>query len=186
MKNKFLILALCFWLFSFRLEATQSLHDKYPNRLLSSDYGILVEADMYEPSRTIPPAYNPESSQNYLLWQCFPVKDIKPKYREWKASDPLGFADVIVTMCDFEIWNKAMDPVQYYGGRRAKEVTYCRDFKKAWNKLTKNETYICLYGEAGSFETENVDSKPRKVKNWIWDKVKTKKGCYSYFGETCD
>jgi hypothetical protein len=186
MRNNFYLFLVFAYFFSWNLEAMQSLHEKYPNMLLTEDYGILSEGDMHESSRKIPPAYNPETSTHFLLWQCFPIKDVDSKYREWKDSNPLGVADVIVTMCDFELWMKKVEPIQSYGSRRAKEVTYCREFKKSWNKLTKNETDICLYGEGSVYETEIVDGKPKKVKSWVWNKIKTKKGCYSYFGEKCD
>ena len=33
---------------------------------------------------------------------------------------------------------------------------------------------------------QTVDGTKVQVRNWIWDKVKTKKGCYSYFEGECD
>lgn len=173
----------CFLLFGFQNFA-QTLHEKYPRILLNEDHGVLKEPDMFRSDDRSRP-YTPQMVTSFE-WQCFPIKDLKVKYRKWRDADGMGPSNVIVTMCDFDIWNKKVTPVQDYGGRRAKEVTYCNEFRAYWKKLTKLETYICLSGESVGVEMEKVDGKPQKVQGWVWNAIKTKKGCYSYFDENCD
>lgn len=96
----------------------------------------------------------------------------------------MGPYDVIVTMCIFEIWVDSKPFPHIYSGRRGKEVRYCNNFKSAWDKLTKDEKHICMDGETltkGEPE-EDKDSKKMRV-SWTWDKIKTKKGCYSFWDE---
>lgn len=152
---------------------TENFKKKYPALLLNSDYGILSESDFKEAK------FRP------VKWQCFLTKNVSVKYRKWRDSDPMGPSNVIVTMCDFEIWNKTVKPIQVFGGRRAKEVSYCDEFKEAFRKITRGEKYLCVRGEPIDVKVESVDEKKRPVRSWIWDRIKSKKGCYEYFGGDC-
>lgn len=117
-----------------------------------------------------------------LEWRCFSIKDVKVKYRTWRDADPMGAYNVIVTMCDFEIWVNSKPFPHVYSGRRGKEVVYCNDFKAAWRKLTQGEEYICMDAETltkGAPEEDEVSKK--MIVSWTWDKIKTKKGCYSFW-----
>lgn len=117
-----------------------------------------------------------------LMWKCFPIKDVEVKYRTWRDADPLGPYDVIVTMCDFEIWVNSKPFQNVYHGRRGKPVIYCDEFKAAWNKLTKQEEHICMDGETLTKGEPEEDEYSKKMKaSWTWDKIKTKKGCYSFW-----
>lgn len=66
--------------------------------------------------------------------------------------------------------------------RRPIPLKSCRFYQKDWQKLTKNEEYICVSGaEAGK---EIKDAKTMWV--WIFGRYKTRKGCDSYFNGECD
>jgi hypothetical protein len=88
-------------------------------------------------------------------------------------------------MCDFEIWNKSTKPIHLYGLRRAKPAAYCAAFKHAWSKITKDAKYLCVRGEPMKPGPKIVDGKRQIVKQWIWDRIKSKNGCYEYFGGDC-
>lgn len=117
-----------------------------------------------------------------LMWRCFPIKDVEVKYRTWPFTDPMEPKKVIEIMCDFEIWVNSKPFQNVYHGRRGRPESYCKDFKAAWNKLTQGEEYICMDGETltkGELQ-EDQDSKKMRA-SWNWDKIKTKKGCYSFW-----
>jgi hypothetical protein len=89
---------------------------------------------------------------------------------------------VIELMCDFEMIVKNNSITYVYHGRRGMPVTYCDKFKAAWTQLTNGEEHICIDGETltNGKPTLNEVSKEMKA-SWTWDKIKTKKGCYSFW-----
>lgn len=159
---------------------------KYPYGLITSGYGIITEDDLaYDSLRRKILPYNPHDSTDLdsLHWQCFPVKDVSPKYTTWRDNDPMGAWDVIVTLCDLEIIVRHEKELQIYGDRRAHLVDYCQEFVTEWRKLTKDQDIVCLNGDGGNYLEDKVNG---KYKLWTWEKFKTNKGCYSYFYGTCD
>jgi hypothetical protein len=82
-----------------------SLHEKYPDGLLTDDYGILTEADLLKEIRNgNPTPYNKSEIQlGYYRWQCFSLTNVKFWYDKWIDTDPDGRSDVLVDMCDFYI-----------------------------------------------------------------------------------
>ncbi|MCB0411282.1 MAG: hypothetical protein KDD22_02075 [Bdellovibrionales bacterium] len=149
---------------------TYSVEPVKKTKVVQSDYGILSVAD-----KTRKPLTPVE-------WRCFPIKDVQVKYHTWRDADPMGRYDVIVTMCNFEIRVSSKPFPHVYSGRRAKEVVYCNDFRAAWNKLTQGEEHICFDGETITKGEPEKDAVSKKMRvSWTWDKVKTKKGCYSFW-----
>jgi hypothetical protein len=161
---------------------------KYPGGLLTGDYGIVTEQDLeLEASTGTPGPFKPsEDSPGYNRWQCFPVKDVKPKVRTWRDSDGAGPNNVIVTMCDLETWVEHHGQIDVYYGRRAKENTYCREYLRAWKHLTRGEPFVCLSGEYHGISPPEPGAPQIPSRDWTWDKIKTKKGCHSYFTSECD
>ncbi|MFN8944012.1 MAG: hypothetical protein ACK5WZ_05240 [Pseudobdellovibrionaceae bacterium] len=170
MKNKLLIAGLLLLFCNCETGANKPVYSNKKVETVNPDYGILPES------------YRTRSGARPLMWRCFPIKDVEVKYRTWRDADPMGPYDVIVTMCDFEIWMNSKPFQNVYHGRRGKPESYCKTFEDAWSKLTKGEEYICMDGETltkGEPE-EDEDSKKMRV-SWTWDKIKTKKGCYSFW-----
>jgi len=89
-------------------------------------------------------------------------------------------------MCDLQIWIDHPNDFHVYSGRRAKEVTYCRDFKKAWKKLTEAQNFACFNGEYHEKRPPGKSHPSVSYQSWTWNKVKTHQGCYSYFIDECD
>ena len=58
-------------------------------------------------------------------------------------------------------------------------------FKK-WQKLMKNEKYVCLAGSMGRTEKKTKHNKLHIKYLWIFEKIKTLKGCDSYFTGQCE
>ncbi len=167
MKYKFLIAILITTSCSCKIRPIQPIKKI---EVVDPNYGILSDFK------------TTKSERSPLEWRCFPIKDMEVKYRTWRDADSMGAYDVIVTMCDFEIYVISKSISHVYHGRRGKPVIYCDEFKAAWNKLTQGEEHICMDGETltkGEPE-EDQDSKKMYV-SWTWDKIKTKKGCYSFW-----
>jgi hypothetical protein len=163
--------------------ANESLQSIYPNRLLTDSYGIVIEKDLaYDNSKRDARPYDPKKFSSALYWQCFPVKDVKLKYRTWRDNDSMDAWDTIKTMCDLNYLVNHDGETQIYSGRRAYPISYCRAIFKDWQRITKRQKIVCLDGEGGEYEN---DRNGQKNKSWTWDKIKTKKGCYSYFDGEC-
>ncbi len=181
-KSFWLLLCLCSsaW-------AASPLNQKYPDVLLTDDHGILKEKDVTNdlPDKKIVPYRINEDQPGFPRWQCFPVEDIKPKVQTWRGVDGMG-GDQVVTMCDLHILAEGKEPWHDYFEPRAWNNNHCSEFMNAWNRLTRNEGFVCLSGDPFLLEKENVEGAERMVKLWQWNKFKTKKGCYSYRLGVCD
>lgn len=171
MKYKFLLTVLFLSICSCKTGVTKPAVDSNKKvEIVSPDYGILSTTERTR-AGLLP-----------LMWKCFPIKDVEVKYRTWRDADPLGPYDVIVTMCDFEMFVKSNSITHVYHGRRGKPVSYCDEFKVAWTKLTNGEKHICMDGETLTKGEPEEDEASKKMKaSWTWDKIKTKKGCYSFW-----
>ena len=172
MKYEFFLLAIFIILGGCKSGSSQNQRSDKNVEIVDPDYGVLTIIEKTRSKRTP------------LMWRCFPIKEVEVKYRTWQDADPLGPYDVIVTMCDFQIFAYNNSIKNAYYGRRAKPVSYCNDFKAAWKKLTHNEEHICLDGETMTEGKPEFDENSKSmVVNWTWDKIKTKKGCYSFWDD---
>ena len=170
MKHGLLIAGLLLTMCSCKTGVTKPMYPSEKIETVDPDYGILPES------------YRIRSGGRPLMWRCFPIKDVKVKYRTWRDADPLGPYDVIVTMCDFEMFVKSNSISHVYHGRRGKPVIYCDEFKAAWNKLTKSEEHICMDGVTlTKGEPEKDEDSKKMLVSWSWDNIKSKKGCYSFW-----
>lgn len=150
--------------------------------LITPNYGIVTDDDLaYDASRQKIPPYAPGTSS--LYWQCLPAKQVRLKYQTSRGSDPMGLANVIVTMCEPEITVHRDGELHIYVDRRGHPVEHCHEMARQWHRLTKNESIVCLNGDGSNLME---DPKLGKYFLWTWEKFKTRKGCYSYFGGTCD
>lgn len=155
----------------------------YRYSLLTSGYGIVTEDDLaYDHCQRRILPYNPRTASSSLYWQCFPIKDVKPKYSISYDNDPMGAWNIIVTMCNLEIIVHHHGEKQIYVDHRGHHVDYCRDFVRKWLSLTKDQQIVCLNGDGGYYHSDEKDG---KYKLWTWEKFKTKKGCHSYFSGEC-
>lgn len=51
-----------------------------------------------------------------------------------------------------------------------------------WHRLMKGEKYVCLGGSFIRRENKIVNGNKKIIYSWIYDRIKTKKGCAGYFG----
>jgi len=159
------------------LYKSETLTEKYPHRILTPDYEILNQDDMaYEVWLRETPPYNP-SGNDYAAryWQCVPVNDVSIQDNIWEDSGQL--------MCELEFqFVRKPNGWQAYGGRRALPYEACEHFIHEWQRITHKQKYVCFNGEGGTFD-KNVEL--GRECGWVWTKIKTKKGCFSYFGGEC-
>lgn len=150
----------------------------YYTTLLTSGFGVLNKKDIESASaemvKPVPP-YSPNSSYKY--WQCFQARSVSLKCRSWRDDKMMmGEGDIKVYSNDVQ---------HEYGFRRAWEIENCKSHLNYWLKLTKNSKVVCLLGEPAGQEEKVVDGKKIIIKGWVWDRLKTKKGCDSYFEGDC-
>lgn len=154
---------------------------KYPNRLITPDFGIVSTADLARDDEVRDSSpYDPNHVMLARYWQCLPLKHVKLEYRKWLDRDDAGHAKPLIQLCDFEIRVTTPNDPQIYSDRRARPVEYCRDLARRWRKITAGEQAVCLNGDDGSFSKNEPGG---KYKSWIWNIVKTRKGCFSFAGE---
>jgi hypothetical protein len=149
--------------------------------LITPDYGIITTDDLaYAAKHREATPYDPSKDQRARYWQCVPARIAIPKFDIWRGEDGMGRAGVEIPMCSIGIHVKLPDGLHVYGDRRGHPNSFCQEFERNWSELTRGEAIICLEGEDPSNETDETLGKYRA---WIWDKFKTRKGCYSYFGD---
>lgn len=146
--------------------------DKLPmseNEIISKiDLEILSETDVVNNGRP-------------FIWKCYYLETVGPSFRTWKSADPLGPHNVIVTMCDLKVSVNEKSSLHEYSDTRGREISYCNEFMSAWKKLIINETKICISGRPIKNSITKKQEQETPIVNWILDKIKTKKGCYSFW-----
>lgn len=155
---------------------------KYPYSLLTRDYGILQELDLasYTWGKNTEP-FSPDShGQNY--WQCFPTKKVtlNCKYISYDDNKKCKTAYLVINV------NKNEKKTHEYESNNTYSADYCFEKIKKIKVLMKNENHVCLGGIFVDLETSNKNVSNQKIYGWIYDKVKTKKGCESYFNNECN
>ena len=184
---RFIFFVIVFVTFSFDLLAFKPLMERYPQGLLTKDYGILTEKDLLfdvEKWGEYPQYDVTRYQPGQVRWQCFRTKEVSYSYST--SRDNEGPNNSMITLCDFRIWIKSTEPAHQYSGRRAWPVENCRDLHQVWKRLTRGEDYLCLSGHPDSLEKADKNEKFQNIKEWTWSKIKTKKGCHSYFVGDCD
>lgn len=153
---------------------------------LTPHFGILSAADLAlatDDYKLVP--YDPIKGTGAAYWQCFPMREVSLNYDSWRDNDSMGRAEVVTTMCSFEIRTRFGRLWNDYLERRAHEVSYCHRLVNAWRTLTQGESYICLHGEAAGIDKRKVKETKKTIQKWVWKSFKTHKGCYSHFVSDC-
>ncbi len=163
---------------------------KYPYSLLTDDYGILSENDLGEFAWGLKPKkFTSEEGTTgpYNYWQCFPRKHVMVTLSDTgHSSDELGWKKNVAylqidVLPDQDLKSKEDYIKHNYEMRANWTITgYQKRFNK-WLKLMKDEKYVCLGGHFVDLEKKVLDGKTWITYGWIFEKLKTKKGCDSYF-----
>lgn len=146
------------------------------NVLITPDYGILSKDDIdiyaWEQNESDPGLH---VASNY--WFCLPNKNVKLGCDNFgpDPSDKISYSEVNFDVIDG-------NTTYIIGQRRALEIDVCRIMVKRWRELLNGEKHFCI--GAGYLSTEASNGK--RAMSWTYDKLKTKKGCTSYFKGYCD
>ncbi len=163
-----------------QLSHIQKLKVAYPFGLIGDDYGILSEEDLAINTcvaQAVPFALDGDTIYSY--WRCYSTSDAAlrcddPDYDEDEKS--------MMVILALEIRSKK-DGSHDYLTRRAIRLESCKYFQNEFNKLTKEESHICVSGEFWEKHSKDIVNGEMI---WSFDKFKTKKGCVSYFAGQCD
>lgn len=147
------------------------LKSKFPYGLLGDDYGILTTDDLAlnacdaKPQPFIPTSrYSP-----YQYWQCFESKNVT------FACDSNGIPDKYEGVMGLITVKASADGVRHdYIERRLWPINECKGFIKDAAALLKGTKYACI---SGSFIETEKDRSGRFSTSWIFERIKTKKGC---------
>ena len=155
--------------------------EKYPYPLLTEDHDILNENDLGAFTWGFKPRLftTEESSGQYNYWQCFPREQVKVSLEDiGYSSTELGWKNNVAYLKINVMTDKGI--IHAYEMRANWSI---KDSQKRFNKwlgLMKGEKYVCLAGEFVRRE-HVVRGIFREEYGWVFEKLKTKKGCDSYF-----
>jgi len=154
---------------------------KYPYSVLTDDYGILNEHDLSRPRGFTPPRKFPDGKLYYFYWQCFPRKDVRISLRD------IGYSSFNIDDNDSELTIEAytISETHQYGMRRDWPVRGNEKAFDGYQKIMRGQKYICLQGTYFFYKDSVTDGKKNRTYYWTFEKMKTKKGCESYFEGRC-
>lgn len=150
---------------------------KYPHSILTNDYGILNEMDLKD-EKSAP--FSPGESTGYVYWQCFPRDYLRIQLEDLGyTSEDIGgkenYSGLKITAS-----NNSGISHEYVMRRRWPLSTYEKRFN-LWIKLMKGEKYVCIAGRFFTCKDKVMSGRNWQVCEWVFEKIKTKKGCDSYF-----
>jgi hypothetical protein len=157
------------------------LRKKYPYMLLSNDYGILNENDMAINTCVASSAPFSENNISSFYWRCFDTKNITAlcEKGEYDPSEGIVRSDGSVTVQD-----GANTHIYFF--RQRIDFQLCEDEIITIKSILRKEKYVCLSGQFSGYGNPTLpDDKNSHFINWTYDKLKTKRGCTTYFGGEC-
>lgn len=164
----------CISIFAFARSKTHltELNTKFPYGLLGDDYGVLTMNDLAinacgvtpKPFKADNSDYNP-----YEYWQCFESKNISFN------CDSNGVPDKHEGPLALVVTKVSLKKVEHkYFERRLWPIKDCRSFIKDAAALLKGIQYACI---SGSFIESGTDHSGHIFNSWIFERIKTQKGC---------
>lgn len=159
---------------------------KYPNVLLTKDYGILTENDLAAFTWDVKlKPFDPEKNNNYNYWQCFPRSRVSLTLEDYGySSEDIGGIENYGNLYIKVSSNNGI--LHEYSMRRPWAVDGVQKIFNQWQELMKNEEYVCLAGAAGHYEKKTNENKVYITYFWTFERIKTKKGCDAYFENQCN
>lgn len=162
------------------LLAGNQAKSRHPHALLGSDFGVLSEDDLASQECVASPRPFSGSSRfsSYPYWQCFPTGTIRFLCEEMDPAERGGERTVILAVIASGVLGR-----QEYLSRAVMPLADCRRYRSDWLRISTGEEHACL---SGSFNEPTKDARGIPVSYWTFDKVKTRRGCVSYFEGRCD
>jgi hypothetical protein len=172
----FLILLSCATSSLYRSKHVEDLQKSYPYALLGDDHSVLAPDDLAINSCIATPVPFSNESISYPYWQCFEVKkaDLFCDGTGYDKDEKEWLTVMVITA-------EREGAFHEYITRRAIPLTVCKEFVNDWNRLTKDEDFVCV---AGAY-TSRTERSGRWLSHWVFDRFKTSKGCESFFEGGC-
>ena len=155
---------------------------KYPYPLLTDDYGILSANDLAAYTWGLKPRpFTAEAvSGEYTYWQCFPRELVVITLEDTgSSSDEVGWRDNVGDLQIKVVVNPHL--IHEYDMRARWTVLEFEKRFTLWRTLMNKEKYVCLAGGFVHRERTIENGKVRELYEWTFEKIKTQKGCDSYF-----
>lgn len=153
------------------------LKSKFPYGLIGDDHGLLILNDLaINACDVVPKPLNPNSHYYpYECWQCFESKTVS------FDCDSDGIADKYEGEMGLFVVKASTNGVQHeYIEHRVWPIKECKHFLRDAAALLKDTEYACI---SGSFIENEKDSSGHQSTSWLFERIKTKKGCE---GRECD
>lgn len=135
--------------------------------LLTDDYGILSLADFDEDGQLEPARGFPEEGFVHY-WLCLEPEHYFLNCEATGRMEPEG-----IDLGASTFWIHSRGHLYDLGTRRNRDIGACEDMTSDIKKLMTDEPVVCLYASY-------LDSTDEKS-DWIIDRVKTRKGQWSWF-----
>lgn len=169
--------------FSLKLPAiSPEILKKYPYQLITNDYDILTEANLKRYTKEVNVETFKKKFNGLDYWQCFPTKNMTIWY-EKQSDDPYEKTE----RGDAHITIYAGHSVIHdYVPRRSFSSYYAKEKVATWQRLITNQQYACIGGIYVGTYKKNINGQEITEHGWIFENLKTKKGCDSYFSGWCE
>lgn len=162
--------------FLFSCTKNNTLHERYPDKLLSDDHGILRKEDLIDKRDVLPLMALGIDSNPASRWHCFESINLNSKCikSDNKVKELNDYA------ADFEMSIDENGKKYEYYFRGLISFEGCEEHRSTWKKLMEGEKYFCVSGTL-----LKIDSKDQNKISGAFDRLKTKKGCDSWFIGDC-
>lgn len=154
---------------------------KYPYQLITDDYGILNEKNLKRyVDGIIPKPFNWDIT-GFDYWQCFSTKNVSAWYEkgEYDSDEKITRGHPHITI------KNNLTETHDYVVRRGFSLDYAKEKVAKWKELMKNQEHVCIGGAFSGTYKRIVDGKELEEHGWIFENLKTNKGCDSYFSGWC-
>lgn len=119
----------------------------------------------------------PQQISPTIYWQCFARKDTSVELTDLGYSEDLENKKENYSLIKISATDQNNNTHRYIM-RRAWPIDGYQQYFNEWLSLMKSQKYVCL---AGSFIDKEKENNNHIVYYWQFEKIKTKKGCSSYF-----
>lgn len=167
------------------------LKKKYPYTVLTKDYGILNEIDLDSELDGVkhPPLFS-HKNRAYIYWQCFPRDSVRISLEDMGDSpedDPesdVKYHGENNAKLNIIIFSKK-NTYHKYTMINSFPTTLTEDRFNRYLKLMQGAKNVCIAGAYLEKEVIAIDGKKQHIYYWVFEKMKTQKGCESYHRNGC-
>lgn len=173
-------IAVLFLLFTvFSCAKKNSLHEKFPEVLLTDDFGILTEKDLFDKAYTYPIGKLDTHPSPAPRWFCFDTEASKLNVKCISSGDKIEGTDEYLSDLEMSVESSGKR-IKYDFGFSTISYYACEEHRLAWEKIIKDERSFCV-----AARLMEVDSKDSNRISGTFHMFKTKKGCDSLFLDDC-